>query len=139
MDSEKGIQLENEIRSEITRSVLKRCPGCLGGSSEALIQPGTLRCSENAARLIYRSEVSGTHNATKVVQVIDEWVSSTLPGEATLRLWPFVMDLDKRCRVSIESLDSPYPALGTGQSHLEFKENVQSCLAKDFSINLKFN
>ena len=119
--------------------MLKHCPGCLSGSSGALIQPGTLRCSENAARLIYRSKVAEAYNATKVVQVIEEWVSSTVPGEATLRLWPFVMDLDNQCPVSIASLDSPYPALGSGQSQLQFKESVQSCLAKDFSTDVKFN
>ena len=65
MDPEKGTQLENEIRNEITRSVLKQCPQCVNGMLESLIQPGTLRCSEDAARLIYRSniEVTETHNA----------------------------------------------------------------------------
>ena len=93
----------------------KHCPQCTNGSSD-LIQPGKLRCSERAARLIYRStiEATGSHNASEIVGVIVNWVTSTEPGEATLQLWPFVMDLDSSCPVSITSLNSPYPTLAAG-------------------------
>lgn len=137
MDSQKGTQLENEIRSEITRNVLKRCPGCSVGLSESLVQPGTLRCSENAARLIYRSTINESsctaHNASEIIDIIEEWVTSTVPGQATLHLWPFVMDLDSRCPVTIASQDSPYPSLATTDvNQFQLKENIESCLLKDF-------
>ena len=50
-----------------------------------LIQPGKLRCSETAARLIYRStiEATGSRNASEIVGVIKEWVTSTETGEDT--------------------------------------------------------
>ena len=41
------------------------------------------------------------------VGVTEEWVTSTESGKAILQLWPFVMDLDCCCPVSISSLDSP--------------------------------
>ena len=68
------------------------------------------------AWLIYRStiEATGSHNASEIVGVIVDWVTSTEPGEATLQLWPFVMDLDSSCPVSITSLNSPYPPLTAG-------------------------
>lgn len=133
IDSQKGTQLENEIRNEVTRNVLKRCPQCATGLSESIILPGTLRCSKDAARLIYRSNVdmSETNNATEIIQIIEEWVTSTVPGQATLHLWPFVMDLDSRCPVSISSLDSTYPTLGTSGSQVQISsilERIQSCL-----------
>ena len=114
---------------------MKRCSRCASVSSD-LIQPGKLRCSETAARLIYRStiETTGSHNASEIVQVIKEWVNSTEPGQATLHLWPFVMDLDSRCPVSITSLDSPYPTLSAGGSQVQFsrvKESIDSCLSLD--------
>ena len=102
-----------------------------------LIQPGKLRCSETAARLIYRSTIqaTGSHNASEIIGVIEEWVTSTEPGEATLHLWPFVMDLDNRCPVSITSLDAPYPALsGAGGDQIQVsrvKEHIESCLSSD--------
>ena len=138
IDSQKGIQLESEIRAEIVRNVRKRCPQCLSDSSVELIEPGKLRCSETAARLIYRStiEAAGSHNASEIVGVIEEWVTSTGPGEATLHLWPFVMDLDSRCPVSIKSLGSPYPALGATDQDLvqasRVKEHLESCLDINF-------
>ena len=73
------------------------------------------------------------HNASEIIQIIEEWVISTVPGQATLQLWPFVMDLDSHCPVSITSLDSPYPALGTGGSQLPVsstKEHIELCLAQ---------
>ena len=135
MDSKKGRELENEIREEITRNVLKQCPQCANGMSESFIQPGTLRCSEDAARLIYRSniEVTEAYNASEIVQVIEEWVTNTVPDESTLQLWPFVMDLDSRCPVSITSLASPYPALDASGSQVQVsitKEHIESCLAR---------
>ena len=72
-----------------------------------------------------------THNASEIIQIIEEWVNSTIPVQATLQLWPFVMDLDSRCPVSITSLDSPYPTLGNGESQLPVsivKEHIESCL-----------
>lgn len=135
MDFEKGEQLEREIRKQVARNVIKHCPRCVG-FSESLIRPGTLRCSESVARLIYRStiEVTGTHNASEIVQIIDEWVTSAVPGEATLHLWPFVMDLDSRCPVSITSLDSTYPSnLGVGASQVYvagIKEHMDTCLSE---------
>ena len=84
----------------------KRCPLCAGdGPTQSLIQPGTMKCSDNAARLIYRSsvETTGSQNASEIVQIIKEWVTSSVPGEATLQLWPFIMDLDSRCSVPITS------------------------------------
>ena len=136
IDSHKGLQLESEIRSEIIRNVKKRCPQCTNGSSVDLIQPGKLRCSETAARLIYRStiEAIGSHNASEIIEVIEEWVTSTEPGEATLHLWPFVMDLDSRCPTSITSLDSSYPTLTAGGDQAQtsrMKEHIESCLASD--------
>ena len=118
MDSKKGRELENEIRVEITRNVLKRCPECANGKSESFIQPGMLRCSEDAARLIYRSsiEVNEAHNGSEIVKIIEEWVTSTVPGEAALQLWPFVMDLDSHCPVNITSLDSPYSVRTQGSA-----------------------
>ena len=106
-----------------------------------LLQPGKLRCNETAARLIYRStnEVTGTRNASEIVGVIKDWVTSTEPGKATLDLWPFVMDLDSRCPVSISTLDSPYPTLaacllaaGGNQAQISrVKEHIESCLVSD--------
>ena len=91
-------------------------------SSVDLVQPGKLRCSETAARLIYRSTIEATssHNASEIVGVIKEWMTSTEPGEASLHLWPFVMDLDSRCPVSVTSLDTPYPLLGAGGDQIQF-------------------
>ena len=112
--------MESEIRSEIVQNVRKRCPQCVAiGSSVDLIQPGKLRCSETAARLIHRStiEAIGSHNASEIVGVIEEWVTSTEPGEATLYLWPFVMDLDS-CPVT--SLDVLYPTIGAGGDRVQF-------------------
>lgn len=101
-----------------------------------LIQPGKLRCSETAARLIYRStiEATGARNASEIVEVIEDWVTSTEPGKATLHLWPFVMDLDSRCPVSISTLDSPYPTLATSGDQAQIsrvKEHIESCLVSD--------
>ena len=101
-----------------------------------LIQPGKLRCSETAARLIYRStiEATGSRNASEIVGVIEEWLTSTKPGEATPHLWPFVMDLDSHCPVSITSLESPYPILGDGGAQIQYsrvKEHMGSCLSSD--------
>ena len=101
-----------------------------------LIQPGKLRCSETAARLIYRStiEATGSQNASEIVGVIEEWVTSTEPGEATLHLWPFVMDLDSHCLISITSLDAPYPMLNAGGDQVQFsriKDHIDSCLSLD--------
>lgn len=138
VDSQKGRQLESEIRSEIVWNLKKRCPQCLtNGSSVDLLQPGTLKCSETAARLIYRSkiEANGSHNASEIVGVLEEWVTSAEPGEATLHLWPFVMDLDSRCPVSIASLESPYPIFGSAggdQAQVSrVKEHIESCLSSD--------
>ena len=106
-------------------------------SSVDLIQPGKLKCSETAARLIYRSTIQATdsHNASEIIGVIEEWVTSTKPGEATIQFWPFVMDLDNRCPVSITSLDAPYPALnGAGGDQIQVlrvKEHIESCLSSD--------
>jgi hypothetical protein len=143
VDSQKGLQLESEIRSEIVRNVKKRCPHCVSDSSAVdLIEPGKLRCSETAARLIYRStiEAAGSHNTSEIVGVIDEWVTSTEPGEATLHLWPFVMDLDGRCPVSITSLGSPYPTLGANGDQAQasrVKEQLESCLSSDNNFQQK--
>ena len=134
--------MESEIRAEIVRNVRKRCPQCIGDSSVDLIEPGKLRCSETAARLIYRStiEVAGSHNSSEIVEVIEEWVTGTGPGEATLHLWPFVMDLDSRCPVSIKSLGSPYPTLGANEDQAQasrVKEHLESCLSSDnFQLKL---
>ena len=117
--------------------MLKRCPLCASDEAvESFIQPGTLKCSETAARLIYRSsvEATGPHNASEIVQIINEWVTSSVPGEATLQLWPFIMDLDSRCSVSIASLDSPYPTLGEIGSQFQLssvKERVEYCLSTE--------
>ena len=130
--------MESEIRSEIVRNVKKHCPRCVASESSVdLIQPGKLRCSETAARLIYRSTIqaTGSHNASEIIGVIEEWVTSTEPGEATLHFWPFVMDLDNRCPVSITSLDAPYPALsgavGDQIQVSRVKEHIESCLSSD--------
>ena len=125
------MQLESEIRAEIARNVRKRCPQCISDSSVGLIEPGKLRCSETAARLIYRStiEAAGSHNASEIVGVIEDWVIGTGPGEATLHLWPFVMDLDSRCPVSIKSFSSPYPTLGPIEDQVQasrVKEHLES-------------
>ena len=97
------------------------CPQCSDDLSEFFIQPGTLKCSKTAARLIYRStiETNSSHNTSEIVQIINGWVTSSDPGRATLNLWPFVMDLDSHCPVSITSLDSPYPILGTTASQAQ--------------------
>ena len=134
MDGAKGVQLENLIRAEVTENVIMHCPQCSDDLSESFIQPGTLKCSETAARLIYRStiETNGSHNASEVVQIINGWVTSTDPGQATFNLWPFVMDLDSRCPVSITSLDSPYPILGTTASQAQvsrIKDHIESSLS----------
>ena len=128
------MQLESEIRSEIVRNVRKHCPQCISNSSVELIEPGQLRCSETAARLIYRStiEAAGSHNASEIVGVIEEWVTSTGPGEATLHLWPFVMDLDSRCPVSIKSLSSPYPTLGANEDQVQ-ASRVKEYLESNFT------
>ena len=131
--------MESEIRNEIVQNVRKHCSHCVGSESSAdqLIQPGKLRCSETAARLIYRStiEATGSHNASEIIGVIEEWVTSTEPGESTLHLWPFVMDLDNRCPASITSLDAPYPTLsGAGGDQAQVsrvKEHIESCLSSD--------
>ena len=131
--------MESEIRAEIVWNVRKRCPQCLDDSSVDLIEPGKLRCSETAARLIYRStiEAAGSHNASEIVGVIEEWVTSI---EATLHLWPFVMDLDSHCPVSIKSLGSPYPTLGANEDQAQasrVKEYLESCLSSDnFQLKL---
>ena len=138
-DSQKGLQLEDEIRAEIVWNVRKRCPQCLSDSSNTsmeLIEPGKLRCSETAARLIYRStiEAAGSHNASEIVGTIEEWVTSI---EATLHLWPFVMDLDSRCPVSIKSLSSPYPTLGPIGDQAQasrVKEHLESCLSSELKL-----
>ena len=130
------MQLESEIRAEIVRNVRKHCPQCISDSSVGLIEPGQLRCSETAARLIYRStiEAAGSHNASEIVGIIEEWVTSI---EATLHLWPFVMDLDSRCPVSIKSLSSPYPTLGPIGDHVQasrVKEQLESCLSSELKL-----
>ena len=109
MDGVKGVQLENQIRAKVTENVIMHCPQCSDDLSESFIQPGILKCSETAARLIYRStiETNGSHNASELVEIINGWVTSTDPGQATFNLWPFVMYLDSCCPVSITSLDSP--------------------------------
>ena len=134
MDGVKGVQLENQIRVEVTENVIKHCPQCSDYLSESFIQPGTLKCSETAARLIYRStiETNNSHNASEIVQIINGWVTSSDPGQTTLNLWPFVMDLDSHCPVSITSLDSPYPILGTTASQAQvsrIKDHIESCLS----------
>ena len=79
------------------------------------------------------------HNSSEIVEIIEEWVTSS---EATLHLWPFVMDLDSRCPVSIKSLGSPYPTLGAilneDQAQASrVKEHLQSCLSLDnFQLKL---
>ena len=97
-----------------------------------------MKCSDNAARLIYRSsvEATGSQNASEIVQIIKEWVTSSVPGEATLQLWPFIMDLDSRCSVPITSLDSPYPVLGEGGSQFQLssvKDQVEHCLSAEYN------
>ena len=134
MDGVKGVQLENLIRAEVTENVIMHCPQCSDDLSKSFIQPGTLKCSETAARLIYKStiETNGSHNASEVVQIINGWVTSTDPGQATFNLWPVVMDLDSRCPVSITSLDSPYPILGTTASQAQvsrIKDHIESSLS----------
>ena len=57
MDGVKGVQLENQIRAEVTENVIMHCPQCSNDLSKSFIQPGTLKCSETAARLIYRSTI----------------------------------------------------------------------------------
>ena len=139
VDLQKGLQLENEIRAEIVRNVRKHCPQCISDSSNTsveLIEPGKLRCSETAARLIYRStiEAAGSHNASEIVGTIEEWVTSI---EATLHLWPFVMDLDSHCPVSIKSLSSPYPTLGANGDQAQasrVKEHLESCLSSELKL-----
>ena len=111
------------------------------GSFVDLVQPGKLKCSETAARLIYRStiEATGSRNASEIVGIIEEWVNSTKSGEATLHLWPFIMDLDSHCPVSITSLESPYPTLDAGGDQSQFsrvKEHIESCLSSE-SLQLK--
>ena len=69
---------------------------------------------------------------SEIVGVIEEWVTSTKPGQATLQLWPFVMDLDSHCPASIISLESPYPILSTGGSQIQLssvKEQIDTCLS----------
>ena len=99
MDGVKGVQLENQIRAEVTENVLMHCPQCSDDLSEFFIQPGTLKCSETAARLIYRStiETNSSHNTSEIVQIINGRVTSSDPGRATLNLWPFVMDYNNIC------------------------------------------
>ena len=80
-------------------------------------------------------EATGSHNASEIIGVIEEWVTSTEPGESTLHLWPFVMGLDNRCPASITSLDAPYPTLsGAGGDQAQVsrvKEHIESCLSSD--------
>ena len=59
-------------------------------------------------------------------------MTSSDPGQTTLNMWPFVMDLDNRCPVSITSLDSSYPILGTTASQAQvsrIKDHIESCLS----------